>query len=144
MRTNSSLVSGSLLIISKFFFKFSIFFMPTRVVIRQRVGIDLTSCRCFETGSLIFVIWGICTSTTRPSRSGLLAIKFIYRRLHTATSIFRSFDCWPKVPTLLNSYHFSAKASGIATPIGTWINLKPCLPLPPICSANSIHFYRFK
>ena len=141
---NSSLVSGSDLITSKFFLRFSIFFMPTIVEMRHLIGMDLTSCRCFETGSLMFLIWGISTSLTLPSNSGLLDIKFIWRRLQMTTSIFMSTCVYPEAVVAWNSCHFSVKASGIATPMGTWMNLKPCLSLQPICSANSIHFWRLK
>lgn len=143
---NSSLVKGSFLITSKFFFRFSIFFIPTRVLMRHLGGIDLINCKCFATLSLILVIDWICTSLTLPSRIGLLAITFIFSMLQRDTRILYSVYFWAEEAEFGSVYSCqgSTNASGIATPIGTWINLKLCLSLPPIYSATSKHFYRLK
>ena len=69
----------------KFEFKCDTCFMPTIVEMMQRGGIDLISCKCFDTGSEISFMLSILISFTFPSSIGLETMTFICSRLATDT-----------------------------------------------------------
>ena len=109
----------------------------------------LINYKCLETGSLIFFIEAMSISLTFPSNNGLETIKFIYRILHKETRIFpllyfcnNEFSAYDASSTY--SCHSSTIASGIKTPIGAYINLNPCVSLPPIFYAKSWTFCKLK